>query len=213
MVGAGALCVDLVEHLCAAIGGMGVVADLRVEVHGPEVPVLDGGASAFARALRQLGFPSSPPCTRILRTASFRVGDAEYHFCPSEGVLLSVEVVFDHPLIEVKEAEWCGDPDDFLERIAPARTFGFRRDGEALRAAGRARSIDPRAVVVLEDDGTSGSAPGPSPDECVRHKLLDLVGDVTLAVGIPRGTIRAYRSGHAATHRVMAMACEAGVFG
>ncbi|PKQ05802.1 MAG: UDP-3-O-acyl-N-acetylglucosamine deacetylase, partial [Alphaproteobacteria bacterium HGW-Alphaproteobacteria-10] len=130
---------------------------------------------------------------------------------PSEETRLCVEVEFDHPLVEGKRAQWQGDPDDFLTRVAPARTFGFRRDVSRLRAAGRARSVDPRSVVVLEDDGTSLSEPPPGRDECVRHKLLDLIGDLTIAGGVPLGVIEARRPGHRATHAVMSMAWAQGV--
>ncbi len=207
----GGVRVDLVEHLCAAIGGLGIDQDLRVNVFGPEVPLLDGGALRFARALRQLDFAARPPRVRIVKRAAFQLEGAEYRFAPSEETRLAVDVEFDHPLIEGKRAEWQGDPDDFLTRIAPARTFGFRRDVSRLRAAGRARSVDLRSVVVLEDDGTSLSEPPPGGDECVRHKLLDLIGDLTMAGGVPRGVIEARRPGHRATHAVMSMAWAQGV--
>ncbi len=210
-VSGGGVRVDLVEHLCAAIGGLGIGEGLRVDVFGPEVPLLDGGASRFACALRQLHVPACPRRVRIVKPAVFRLGGAEYRFAPSDQTRLCVEVEFDHPLVEGKRAEWLGGADDFLERIAPARTFGFRRDAVRLRAAGRARSVDVRSVVVLEDDGTSVSEPPPGPDECVRHKLLDLMGDLTVAGGVPRGVIEARRPGHGATDAVMSMAWAQGV--
>lgn len=207
----GGVRVDLVEHLCAAIGGLGIDQGLRVDVFGPEVPLLDGGALRFARALRQLHLPACPRRVRIVKPAAFQLEGAEYRFAPSEETRLCVEVEFDHPLVEGKRAQWQGDPDDFLTRVAPARTFGFRRDVSRLRAAGRARSVDPRSVVVLEDDGTSLSEPPPGRDECVRHKLLDLIGDLTIAGGVPLGVIEARRPGHRATHAVMSMAWAQGV--
>lgn len=207
----GVLRVDLVEHLFAAVGGLGIGGDLRVDVGGSEVPLLDGGAARFVRALRELGLPVAPPRMRVTRVASFEVGGTCYRFSPSERTELRVEVDFDHPLVVIRRACWDGDSDDFSARIAPARTFGFRRDAEALRRAGRARAVDPRAVVILDDDGGTPSDPPPAPDECARHKLLDLVGDLVLSGGLVRGRIEAFRPGHGATRRALALAREAGV--
>ncbi len=203
--------VDLVEHLLAAVGGMRVTADLRIDVFGPEIPLLDGGARRFAAAFRQLGVPASPPERRIERTACFEVGRSRYRFEPGGGVEVSVRVDFDHPLIAEQAASWKGSREDFEARIAPARTFGFRRDADALRRAGRAGSVDLAAVVVLDDDGTSPSGPPPGPDECARHKLLDLLGDLVLSGGVPCGRLHAYRPGHEATRRCMQWASGQGV--
>ena len=208
-VGYESVSIDLVEHLCAAIGGLGVGADLRVDVFGPEIPLLDGGALRLCNALNQLDLPILEDRPRITKPATLVFDTSTYRFTPSIQTRLIVHVDFDHPLVRVKRAEWGGSPTDFFERIASARTFGFRRDGERLRAAGRSRSVDMRSVIVLEDDGTSESCP--APDECARHKLLDLVGDLTLAGGIPYGVIEAKRPGHRATHAVVSQARAQGV--
>jgi len=141
--------------------------------------------------------------------ATIQTGDSTYCFTPSSKTQITARVEFDHPLIVEKQAQWDGDPDDFINRIAPARTFGFRRDAMQLRQAGRAQFIDPRVVVVLNDDGSSESAP--APDECVRHKLLDLIGDLTIAGGVPIGTIEATRPGHRATHAALSIARTRGI--
>lgn len=209
----GKMHVDLVEHLFAAIGALELERGLLVSVDGPELPLMDGGARAFALALRALRLPSMAPSRRILRAHRVEVGESVYEFEPGDRVRVQVHVQFDHPLVRVQEAAWAGDAEDFLERIAAARTFGFLREADALRATSRARGANTRDVIVLCDDGTSVSEPGPSADECVRHKLLDLVGDLTIAGGIPVGTVRAWRPGHRATHEVMARAIDSGVFG
>jgi len=210
-VQSGSLRVDLVEHLLAAIGGMCAAANLVIQVDGPEIPLLDGGAYRFALALRQLGLNSASPSMHIAKSARIEVDGASYRFEPFERTCLTVQIEFDHPLVALKSAAWEGRPDDFLNRISRARTFGFRRDAVALERAGRARQVDLGSVVVLDDDGTSPSRPGPEPDECARHKLLDLVGDLTLSGGVPRGRIDAFRPGHGATHRAIQWAREAGV--
>jgi len=203
--------VDLVEHLFAAIAGLAIVSDLRVDVYGSEIPLLDGGALRFSRALRQLGFASGEPIVTVARAATFRWGESVYRFSPFPTVRIVVNVQFDHALIQGQRACWQGDPQDFLERIAPARTFGFRRDAEQLQAVGRARAVDLRSVVVLDENGTCLSDPPPSPDECVRHKLLDLLGDLMLWGGVPTGHVEVTRPGHRATHSVMGEAWARGV--
>jgi UDP-3-O-[3-hydroxymyristoyl] N-acetylglucosamine deacetylase len=207
----GALCVDLVEHLMAAVGGLGVRDGLRVTVRGPEVPLLDGGARRMALGLRSIGAGASPRRRRVTCSAAFELGGARYELEPSDSVELEVLVQFDHPLVRGTTARWRGDAEGFLRRVAPARTFGFLSEAAALREVSRARGANPRDVVVLCDDGTTLSDPPPEPDECARHKLLDLIGDLTLSGGVPLGRIRALRPGHAATLEVARRAAERGV--
>lgn len=210
-VAAGAHTVDLVEHVLSALGGMGIERDVRIDVYGPELPLLDGGGRRFADALSLLSVAPTPRRCVIARDLEMREGEAVYRFRPASGVAITVEIEFEHPLVLQRAARWCGEAEDYRRRIAPARTFGFRRDAERLLRAGRARAVDLAAVVVLDDDGTSPSLPPPSPDECARHKLLDLIGDLTLAGGVPVGRIDARRPGHGATHAVLARAFAEGV--
>lgn len=217
-VARGGVRVDLVEHLFAAIGAMRIRDGLFVQVEGGEVPLMDGGCAQFCKALQKLGFATnrSAPPLRIVKPATFREGsgsESVYEFEPSDEVCMAVTIAFDHRLIVQKTAQWHGDVDDFTARIAPARTFGFRRDRAMLQRTGRATMVDLSAVIVLEDDGTTSSEPGPLPDECARHKLLDLIGDFALKLGVVTGTVRAHRPGHTATHRVIAQAQKCGVFG
>jgi len=200
---------DLVEHLFAAIGGLNICDGLRIDVFGPEIPLLDGGALRLSHALRQLHIATSERRPRITKHAAISVAQSEYRFTPSSKTQLSIDIDFDHPLIIEQHAEWGGAPDYFLMRIAPARTFGFRKDAERLRAAGRAQHVDPRFVVVLDDNETSESSP--APDECAQHKLLDLIGDLTIAGGVPLGIIEATRPGHHATHEAISIARMQGV--
>jgi UDP-3-O-[3-hydroxymyristoyl] N-acetylglucosamine deacetylase len=206
--------VDTVEHFLAALAGLSIRSGVGVEVHGPEMPLMDGGALAFTTALAGLSLPSEEPPMRVLRSGVIRVGAATYELSPGDGVALDVEVHFDAPQIGRQAASWRGSAESFIADIAWARTFGFRRDGEALLRAGRARAVDPAAVMVLADDGAV-EPPGTEarPAEFARHKLLDLVGDLYLFGGPPRGAIRATRPGHGATHRAMTEAVALGIVG
>ena len=211
----GGLGVDSVEHLFAALGGLGIYRGVAIEVAGGEIPLLDGGALALCRDLRALEVPGETSHnTRLVvaRPDEIRVGGSTYAFAPADSTSIAVVIDFEAPRIGIQMATWDGTADAFIRDIAPARTFGFRRDGAVLAAAGRARGVDPKVVMVLADDG-SVEPPGLAarPSEFARHKLLDLVGDSYLFGGPPRGTLHATRPGHAATHRAFTLALESGV--
>jgi UDP-3-O-[3-hydroxymyristoyl] N-acetylglucosamine deacetylase len=208
----GRIAVDLCEHLLAALGGLGVRGGVRVATDDDELPLLDGGARRFVEALDAIGArdEAAAPSLRITRAAAFEHEASVYRFAPDGGVRLAVDVRFPPPL-GAQAARWDGDPADFAERIAPARTFGWAREHAALLAAGRARGVDLDAVLVLDDAGPVPGCRPPAPSEPARHKLLDLVGDLALYGGPPEGSLEAVRPGHGATHRIVALALEAGV--
>jgi UDP-3-O-[3-hydroxymyristoyl] N-acetylglucosamine deacetylase len=207
---AGLVAIDLVEHLLAAFGGLGIRDGVGVRVEGPELPLLDGGARAFVDALQRLEAPPSPPTLVVAREGTLTHGRSSYRFTPGEGVSLGVAVAFREP-VGAGEARWDGDPVDFAARIAPARTFGFVEEHAALLASGRARAVDPRAVVVFGPEGPLYDASLSGPDEPARHKLLDLTGDLALYGGPPRGEIFASWPGHAATHAIVREALASGL--
>jgi UDP-3-O-[3-hydroxymyristoyl] N-acetylglucosamine deacetylase len=208
-LGDGGPAVDLVEHLLAAIGGLRLWRGLAIDVQGGEVPLLDGGSRRLAEALSTLGLPASAPTLTIARRFSIDLDGARYELTPSSCIEVSSTIDFDHPSIGRRVASWHGDGADFARRVAPARTFGFVRDHAALLAAGRARGVDLASVVVFGDDAIAPSPPS-DPDEPARHKLLDLIGDLTLFGGPPQGIVRATRPGHARTHTALRAALDAG---
>ena len=201
-VGAHGFELELVEHLFAAFAGMGVQSGVRVRVNGPEVPLADGAALEFAVALAALDPPRSPPRLHVVRAGRVALGNSVYEFTPADAVSVSVSVEF--PGRGAEDAHWDGTPARFLSDVAPARTFGFRHEYDALQAAGRAAHVDLHSVLVLEADGSALSpGPAPVPDELARHKLLDLLGDFYLFGGPVKGGVHAIRPGHAATHHVV----------
>jgi UDP-3-O-[3-hydroxymyristoyl] N-acetylglucosamine deacetylase len=202
--------IDLVEHLLAAVGALGVRGDLAIATDDDELPLLDGGARAFADALRALDLAPRPPALRIAREASFERGIARYRFAPGEAPRVRVEVDFPAP-VGREGAAWDGDPADFVERIAPARTFGWASEAAALRAAGRAAGVDLASVLVFDERGAIPGCRPAEPAEAARHKLLDLIGDLALHGGPPRGLVEARCPGHTATHAIVAEALLAGV--
>lgn len=193
-----------VEHLLSAIVGLGAFAGLLVEIVGGEVPLLDGCALVFADAVEAARAPgeavsSASMPVRVRREGTIRIGDASYRFSPGPGEI-GARVSFPAARFGVPlegEARWSGDPADFLARIAPARTFGAARELEALRARGLAAHLPEGAVVALDLDDPRWRPR--APDEPVRHKLLDLLGDLALLGGPLQGRLFADRPSHAAT--------------
>jgi UDP-3-O-[3-hydroxymyristoyl] N-acetylglucosamine deacetylase len=207
--------VDLVEHLLAAIGGLGITRDLYIEPSGGELPLLDGGCARFADALEELrlvGDDEGPPRLRVLRDATFEHGISRYELKRGDRARVRVEIDFPPP-VGRQRASWDGDPTDFRARIAPARTFGWSHEAEALRAAGRAGSVDLASVLVLDDHGPVAGCMAAGEDEPARHKLLDLVGDFALRGGPAVGTTLAFAPGHTANHAVLAWGLAEGVLG
>jgi len=196
----GQMHLDLVEHLFSALGGLGIRSGIRIQTEDRELPLLDGGSLQWAKALRKLRIPSSAPTMRIVGTGTITVGASTYELMEADSYDYGVSIDIKHAQILETTSQWNGSASDFIDRIASARTFGFMNEAAALRETSRARGANLKDVVVLCDDGSSISDPKPMPDECVRHKLLDLIGDWNLWAGLPLGKIRAHRPGHQANY-------------
>ena len=200
--------VGTVEHLFAALGGAGIHEGLVVTIEGAELPILDGCATEWSAALTDL--PSTAPPGRIVRAASFEIGTSRYDFEPDESTHVAVTVVFDDARL-APHASWSGDRADFVARIAPARTFGFAHEVEALLARGLAQHVAPESVIVIAPDTIHHAGRPFTADEPARHKLLDLIGDLYVHGGPFRGRLHATRPGHAATHAAMQQARAEGI--
>lgn len=212
----GRLRVGTVEHLFAALAGLGVYGGLAVVIDGPEMPLLDGCALAWCETIDQvLGSSREPgrPSLRVTRPAEVRVGASRYAFEPADriGVEVRLELEGFDGLRLIPDAVWGGAPADFRSRVASARTFALTRDVVDLVEGGLARHVDPESVVVLAPDAVHHAGRAFSLDEPARHKLLDLMGDLYLHGGPPLGRVRAFRPGHAANARAMDRARAEGI--
>jgi UDP-3-O-[3-hydroxymyristoyl] N-acetylglucosamine deacetylase len=205
----GRISVGMVEHAFAALGGLGLHRDVVIEVDGPEMPLLDGGARVWCEALSSLGVTPCAPRLRIARAATLEVGSSRYELAPGPAVDVQVVIELDNRRIE-PFARWMGDPGDFMRRIAPSRTFAQTRDLEELAQSGLSRHVEPESVVLVAPDRVHVSGRAFAPDEPARHKLLDLVGDCYLWGGPPLGSLRAIRPGHRANALAFAQALEQG---
>jgi UDP-3-O-[3-hydroxymyristoyl] N-acetylglucosamine deacetylase len=199
-----------VEHLFAALAACGARAGVEIAIDGAEVPLADGGARAFLDAVRALRAPAAPPGLTVARAGTIAVGESVYELSPGDGVCVEVEIDFGDPRLAPR-ARWDGDADDFAERIAPARTFGFEREVGELLERGLASHVRPESVVVLCERAVLAAGRPFEADEPARHKLLDLVGDLFAHGGPPRGRVFARRPGHAATHEAARRALAEGL--
>lgn len=192
--------VHTVEHLLAACYGLGI-DNLTIEINGSEPPEpRDGSYGYFVRPLREAGLVhQGAPCheLEIDRAVVYRSGDVEIIGVPDPSFRVSFTAKYDNPHIGTQHAEFEVTPDVLERELCPARTFVLKEDVDALREAGLIKGGSLDNAIVFGDEGIVNEGPLRFPDECVRHKLLDLIGDLSL-VGAPiRGHIHAVKSGHA----------------
>ncbi|MEP7454671.1 UDP-3-O-acyl-N-acetylglucosamine deacetylase [Phyllobacterium sp. SB3] len=191
--------VSTIEHVMAAIAGSGI-DNMVLEIDGPEVPIFDGSSSAFLDAFDQAGLVQQTTkrrYIRVLKPSRVESGASWAEFIPYDGTRYEVEIDFETPVIG--RQKFAGDMDEavFRKEISRARTFGFMRDVEKLWAAGLALGSSLDNSLVIGDDNTVINPGGLRyPDEFVRHKTLDAVGDLSLAGAPFIGCFRSYRGGH-----------------
>jgi len=190
--------VATVEHLLAALRGLGVDNAL-IEIDSSEVPILDGSAAGFVDAIDEVGLAELDAPRRylkVLKRVAVEEAGAFGELLPHNGFHLDIEINFDSALIGTQRLELDLNPGSFRRELARARTFGFMNDVERLWAAGLALGASLENTVAIGDDRVINREGLRFPDEFVRHKALDAVGDLALA-GVPiLGAFRSKRGGH-----------------
>ena len=199
--------VSTVEHVMAALSACGI-DNLVVEMDGPEVPVLDGSSAPFVFLLDCAGPVEQAEARRtieVLKTVRVVENDAFAELRPSHapGLSLSLSIEFDARAIGRQSYSMRLGEQGFRSEIAPCRTFTLRREIEAMRAAGLARGGSLDNAVVVDDALVLNPAGLRHPDEFVRHKVLDAIGDLALAGHALRGAFIGHRSGHALNNRLL----------
>ncbi|WP_375283885.1 UDP-3-O-acyl-N-acetylglucosamine deacetylase [Marinicauda pacifica] len=187
-----------VEHLMAALAGLGI-DDLHIELDGPEVPAMDGSSAPFVDLALRAGLANHPLPRRaiqVLKPVNVTDGGREAAFLPSLQQSIDVEIDFPDPAIGRQRFAFEVTPDAFGTLVAPARTFGFRREYEMLLKAGLARGGSMDNAIVLEDGKVANPGGLRFADEFVRHKALDALGDLYLAGAPILGLYKATRPGH-----------------
>ena len=199
--------ISTVEHLMSALAGLGI-DNLHVDVAGPEVPIMDGSAGPFVFLLQSAGIEEQRRPKRFIRVKKrLRVedGDKWAQFEPFDGFKVNFEIEFNHPIFKRRSQHASMDfsTTSFLKEVSRARTFGFMRDLETLRARNLALggSLDNAIVLddfrVLNEDGLRYE------DEFVKHKILDAIGDLYLLGHSLIGEFSGHKSGHALNNRLL----------
>jgi UDP-3-O-[3-hydroxymyristoyl] N-acetylglucosamine deacetylase len=194
-----------VEHLLAALAGTGI-SQAQIWVDGPEIPLLDGSALPWVEAIAEVGMapvagrPAAPDPAEPL---TLHQGGSFLTVLPSHRLQIAAAIEFNEPAIGRQLFSLQLSPQLFVSEIAPARTFGLRSQVEQLRAAGLIQGGGLDNALVCDGDRWL-NPPLRFDDEPVRHKLLDLIGDLAL-VGLPRAQVFAYRGSHA-LHTALAAA-------
>ncbi len=210
-LGKGAHAVHTVEHVLAAVTGMGI-DDITIDMDGPEPPILDGSAAPFLAALSEAGvalLDGEPEYLRLTEPVRIIDGSSVYEAYPHDGLELDVTIEFPHPLIGKQSRRFTFTQDSFTAELSRARTFGFLHEVDALRAKGliKGASLD-NAVVLDDSDILSGDLRWS--DEFVRHKAMDCIGDLALAGARVQARIVAVKPSHRGTVTLVREMVKAG---
>lgn len=171
--------VSTVEHLMAAIWGC-KIDNLIIEIDNEETPIMDGSSQSFVEILQQAGIQTQDApkkLLKLLKPITVEDGDCCITATPSEHLQLNVTVDFDHPIIG-KQTHCCNSPEEFLNAIADARTFGFIKDLEMLKKIGLAHGASLENTIGIDNEKVLNPEGLKYPNEFARHKLLDLIGDL-----------------------------------
>lgn len=197
--------VSTVEHVVSALSGLGVDNAL-ITLEGPECPILDGSSYPFAKAIIETGLVTQPAAKKflkVMRAVTVRNNDAFAALEPYNGRALDLEIEFDSRVIGRQRMIFDWTPRRYFEDVSRARTFGFARDAKILRSAGFALGSSLDNSITVDEDRILNPGGLRFEDEFVRHKLLDAVGDLSLA-GLPIfGRFRSYKGGHALNAHVL----------
>lgn len=191
--------VHTVEHVLAALFGLGIT-NARLELEGSEIPILDGSAVPFIDAFLDAGLAPQPytaSVLKILKPIKVYENDAICELLPRDGLRLTTSVDFPHPSIGLQTFALELSPRAFIDEVCRARTFGFYKDLDRLRAKQLALGASLENVLAFSDEGVINVEGMRFPNECVRHKLLDALGDLSLCGSWIEGEMVSYRGGHA----------------
>jgi UDP-3-O-[3-hydroxymyristoyl] N-acetylglucosamine deacetylase len=191
--------VSTTEHLLSVFYAMGV-DNAYVRIDNLEVPILDGSGQPFVELIRAAGirtYRRRRRFLRILRPVSVEAPGKRITILPAERFLLSCDVFFDHPRVGRQRLDLEVTPETYATEIAPARTFGFAHELDQMRDMGLIRGASLANAVCFDGGGVMNPEGLRFPDECCRHKALDLIGDLALLGKPLLGRVLAERAGHA----------------
>jgi UDP-3-O-[3-hydroxymyristoyl] N-acetylglucosamine deacetylase len=207
----GAPKVQTIEHLMSACAGLGL-DNLYIDITAEEVPILDGSAASFVFLLQSAGIELQKVpkrFLRVLKTVEVREGEGASlkwaRLSPFHGYKLSFEIAFNHPAVDAtgRRVEFDFSSGQYKRDIARARTFGFTKDVEMMRARGLGLGGNMDNVIVVDDYRVLNSDGLRYDDEFVKHKILDAIGDLHIAGKPLLASYSAYKSGHALNNKLL----------
>ena len=205
--------VSTIEHLMSAVYAFGI-DNLRIVLDNDEVPIMDGSAISFVMMLKEAGIEELSANKKFLKVIKeVKVEDKEKFAVlkPSKEINFDFEINFDHPVIGNQKYNFKFSTKNYIEEIAKARTFGFLKEVQYLRSIGLALGGSLENAIVLDDKGILNDSLR-FPDEFVRHKILDAIGDMSLLGSNFIGSYEAYASGHHLNHLLTLKAFEENAF-
>ncbi len=194
-----------VEHLLSALAGLGI-DNAIIEVDGPEVPIMDGSSAPFVFLIQCAGIREQSRAKKVLRIVkkvTVQEDDKQCSLHPATGFKISYLLDYDHPLLRERAASIDFSSQAYTREVARARTFGFLHEIEALQKAGLALGGSLENAIVLDAFRVVNEGGLRYEDECVRHKILDTVGDLALAGYPVVGAFEGERTGHDMNHRLV----------
>jgi UDP-3-O-[3-hydroxymyristoyl] N-acetylglucosamine deacetylase len=203
VIAQGGASVGVIEHLMAAAAGLGI-DDLLVILDGPEPPILDGDALSFLTFLESAGLAENDTARtaiKVLRPVMVSQGDATASLLPAPS--LSYHHSLSYPVIGAQHYDFAFSTAAFKAEIAPARTFGFLKDLDALNRMNLAKGASLENTLALDDNGLVNKDRQRFSDEFVRHKILDAIGDMALAEAPLIARFEGVRSGHATNNALL----------
>jgi len=205
VIGKGEARVSTVEHLLAALAAYGV-DNLHIDIDGPEVPIMDGSAAPFVSVIEEAGLTRHTTSRKFLavrKPVTVIDGEKRVSIIPSRFFRITFDIAFQHPCIALQQRSVKVTTSCFRKELSPARTFGFLKDVEMLKASGLARGGSLENAIVIDDEKILNPEGLRFHDEFVRHKILDAIGDLSL-IGYPiLGHVRAFKAGHDINHQLV----------
>ena len=203
-IGAGENRIQTVEHLFAALSGLGVT-NILIDIDGPEIPILDGSAALFVKFFKELGIIDQAEKNEFFRLKEpifCYEGSKALAMYPAEEFSVAYMLDYNHPRLQNQKVEFGLTPEIFEKEIAPARTFCTEKEAQELKKNGFGLGGSLENTVVISDQGALNQTLR-YPDECARHKVLDILGDLNL-LGFPvAGRVVGLRSGHSLNKKLM----------
>ena len=201
VIGKDGVVISTIEHLMSAVYAFGI-DNLRIMVDNDEVPILDGSAISFVMMIKEAGIKELEAPKRFLKITKeveIKDGNKFAKISPSKNISFDFEIFFDHPMIGDQKYHFNFSTKNYIEEIARARTFGFLKEVQYLRSIGLALGGSLENAIVLDDKGILNENLR-FPDEFVRHKILDAIGDMSLLGANFIGEYQAFASGHHLNH-------------